>query len=204
MFTILKVNNNFNGGFIMNEQKIDRRIRRTKKLLLQGLTKLMSEKKINKITVTELTDLVDVNRGTFYLYYKDIFDMLEQIETELFNNFNEAFDKFAKDTVTYDNMLSFFIFVFEFVQDNAEICKILLGPDGDYSFIEKFKKSINQHQPSLQNAVSRVKLHYFRPFIISGYLGVIQQWLKDDMKASPKDMAVFITEIISNGVDFLK
>ena len=107
----------------MNEEKIDRRVRRTKKLLRQGLTKLMSEKKINKITVKELTDLVDVNRATFYLYYKDIFDMVESIENELFDDFKRAFEKFTNDTASYDNMLSFFIFVFEFVQDNAEMCK---------------------------------------------------------------------------------
>lgn len=186
----------------MNKQKIDRRIRRTKKLLLQGLTELMSEKKINKITVTELTDLVDVNRATFYLYYKDIFDMLEQIETELFNNFSEAYEKFSKDTVTYDNMLSFLNFIFEFVQDNAEMCKILLGPDGDYSFIEKFKKVIKQHHPPMDNTASEISPHYFRSFIISGCIGIIQQWLEDNMETPPKDMSVFVAAIISNGVKY--
>ena len=63
----------------MTEKKEDRRVRRTKKLLTQGLIQLMQEKQIKDITVRELADLVDVNRGTFYLYYRDIFDMLEQI-----------------------------------------------------------------------------------------------------------------------------
>ena len=188
----------------MNEQKIDRRIRRTKKLLLQALTKLMSEKKINQITVTELTDLADVNRSTFYLYYKDTFDMLEQIENELFDDFNKAFEKFSKDIVTYDNMSSFFTFVFEFAQENAEICKILLGPDGDYAFIEKFKKAIKESQPHLGVEISPINLNYFRPFVISGYIGIIQQWLEDDMKVSPKDMATFVTGIITNGINSLK
>lgn len=188
----------------MNNIKIDRRIRRTKKLLLQSLTKLMSKKKINQITVTELTDLADVNRSTFYLYYKDIFDMLEQIENELFDDFSVAFEEFSKDIATYDNMSSFFTFVFEFAQENAEICKILLGPDGDYSFIEKFKKVIKQSQPHLGIEISPLDLNYFRPFVISGYIGVIQQWLEDDMKVSPKDMAVFVTGIITNGINSLK
>jgi phage terminase large subunit len=38
----------------MDEKKLDRRIRKTKKTLLQALTKLMSEKRINSITVKEL------------------------------------------------------------------------------------------------------------------------------------------------------
>ena len=187
----------------MSEYKIDRRIRRTKKLLLQALTKLMSEKKINQITVTELTDLADVNRSTFYLYYKDIFDMLEQIENELFQDFTKAFEEFSKDIVTYDNMTSFFTFVFEFAKENAEICKILLGPDGDYSFIEKFKQAIKESQPHFGVEISPINLNYFRPFVISGFIGVIQQWLEDDMHLSPKEIAVFVTGIISNGINSL-
>lgn len=71
------------------EKKEDRRVRRTKKLLTHGLIQLMKEKQVQDITVRELADLVDVNRGTFYLYYRDIFDMLDSIEQELFNQVNQ-------------------------------------------------------------------------------------------------------------------
>ena len=66
------------------EKREDRRVRRTKKLLTQALTQLLQEKQAKEITVKELTELADMNRGTFYLYYKDIFDMLEKIEDSLF------------------------------------------------------------------------------------------------------------------------
>ena len=55
-------------------KKEDRRVRRTKKLLTQALTELMQQKQIKDITVTELTEKADMNRGTFYLYYRDVFD----------------------------------------------------------------------------------------------------------------------------------
>ena len=70
------------------EKKEDRRVRRTEKLLSQGLIELMQQKQVKDITVRELADLVDVNRGTFYLYYRDIFDMLERLEEELFEQLN--------------------------------------------------------------------------------------------------------------------
>ena len=56
----------------MVENKTDRRVRRTKRLLLKSLTSLMKEKPIKDISVKELTDLADINRGTFYLHYRDI------------------------------------------------------------------------------------------------------------------------------------
>lgn len=188
----------------MVEPKIDRRVRKTKKHLLHALTTLMSQKKINKITVRELTDLADVNRGTFYLYYKDIFDMVEQVETDLFESFSKAFYEFSRTTKSYQGMLSFFTFVFEFIEENAEVCKILLGPDGDYHFIEKFKNTIKQHQPSIDDTIDKTRLHYYRPYIISGSIGVIQQWLDDDMKTPPKEMAVFLLGVVSTGLDSLR
>lgn len=76
----------------MECKREDRRIRRTKRLLIQALTKLMQQKQVNEITVKELTDLADINRGTFYLYYKDIFDMLEKIENEFFGKLEGIID----------------------------------------------------------------------------------------------------------------
>ena len=57
----------------------DRRIRKTRAVLKSSLLSLMKEKSVKHITVKELCDKADINRGTFYLHYTDVFDMLEQI-----------------------------------------------------------------------------------------------------------------------------
>ena len=54
------------------ENNIDRRVMRTKTLLIHSLSTLMKQKNIKDITVKELCELADINRGTFYLHYKDI------------------------------------------------------------------------------------------------------------------------------------
>ena len=56
----------------MAEEQGDRRVRRTKAMLRAALTELLKTKPVNEISVTELTRLADVNRGTFYSHYKDI------------------------------------------------------------------------------------------------------------------------------------
>ncbi len=53
----------------------DRRKRKTKALLRQTLTRLLLEKDLKDITISELTELADINRGTFYLHYRDIYDL---------------------------------------------------------------------------------------------------------------------------------
>jgi AcrR family transcriptional regulator len=59
-------------------------------------------KSIQDITVRELSDLVDINRATFYLHYKNVFDMVEQIENEMIENFHIGFlDSLTKSSFLY-------------------------------------------------------------------------------------------------------
>lgn len=182
----------------MKEIKIDKRVKKTKIVLLNSLTTLMKEKKVNKITVTELTNLADVNRSTFYLYYDDIFDMVDRVETEIITSFSNAFEEFSNKEATYENRLSFFTYVLEFVKDNSAMCEILLGPDGEYSFIEKFKNVLKNSQPNLDHKNTKVNNEFFIPFMVSGCIGAIQHWLKDDMETPISEIAAFITSMISN------
>jgi AcrR family transcriptional regulator len=54
------------GALNMSERKADRRVGKTRRLLRHALAQLMTEKRVQDITVRELTDLCDLNRGTFY------------------------------------------------------------------------------------------------------------------------------------------
>ncbi|WP_425524836.1 TetR/AcrR family transcriptional regulator [Bacillus atrophaeus] len=62
----------------------DRRSIKTKSAIKHAFLKLLHEKEINKITVSDLSKKADISRGTFYLHYKDVFDLYEQIEDEIF------------------------------------------------------------------------------------------------------------------------
>ena len=60
----------------MEDQKQDRRVRRTQKLLKDSLVTLMQEKEFKNISVKDITDRADLNRGTFYLHYTDTYHLL--------------------------------------------------------------------------------------------------------------------------------
>ena len=71
----------------------------TRAVLRQGLVRLMAEKSIQDITVTELCAACDVNRGTFYLHYTDVFELLHSVEDELLAEFERVLDSLTPHTV---------------------------------------------------------------------------------------------------------
>ena len=60
-----------------------RGILKTKKSLFDAFVELRSQKPLEKITVKEITDAAHISKQTFYLHYKDIYDLADQIESEL-------------------------------------------------------------------------------------------------------------------------
>ena len=60
-------------------KNMDRRVRKTRAQLRQGLAELLKEKSLKEITVKELVEKVDINRSTFYLHYADIYDIDEEV-----------------------------------------------------------------------------------------------------------------------------
>ena len=190
----------------MDEQNIDRRIRKTKKMFRQGLVQLMSEKKLNEITVRELSLLVDVNRGTFYLHYRDIYDLLEQIENEMFIVFYKAINKYSVVELN-GTPLPIFLEAFQFVAQNADMCKVLLSNNGDISFVEKLKsvvksKSFNGWSEYYKTSNTE-NYEYFYNFMISGCIGILQHWLNTGMKEPPDEMARLTEKMVVNGLQSL-
>ena len=59
---------------------MDLRIQRTKAAIKDAFVELRRTKPIEKITVTELTKLANINKATFYLHYSDIFMLSDEIE----------------------------------------------------------------------------------------------------------------------------
>ena len=70
---------------------MDRRVKYTKNIIKTTFLKKLEEKDINKITVSEICKDADVNRATFYRYYLDVYDLLDNIETEFVDNLRLVF-----------------------------------------------------------------------------------------------------------------
>lgn len=176
----------------------DRRVKRTKKLLLDSLTELLKEKDLKDITVKEISDYSDLNRGTFYLHYKDVFDMMSQIQEELFENFNTILNQCAPKGFN-DSPYQVLYHTFMFLEENKEISKVLMGPHGDYQFILRLRNLVKQHLSDVwvKNNFNMETFEFYYSYCISGILGLIQYWLESDLNKTPDHMAKLVNQIIT-------
>ena len=191
----------------MGIEPVDRRVRKTRRQLRECLITLLKEKKVQDITVRELTDMADLNRGTFYLHYKDVFDLLEKTEAELQEDFNQLVCK--HDAVDLKQSPSvIFNEIYSLVYDNADLIEILLGENGDLNFVNRLKQLIREKCLKDWMEVFRsgnaAAFDAFFSFIVSGCIGLVQYWLQTGLKETPEQMAKLTEHIITKGIGVLE
>ena len=191
----------------MGIEPVDRRVRKTRRQLRECLITLLKEKKVQDITVRELTDMADLNRGTFYLHYKDVFDLLEKTEAELQEDFNQLVCK--HDAVDLKQRPSvIFNEIYSLVYDNADLIEILLGENGDLNFVNRLKQLIREKCLKDWMEVFRsgnaAAFDAFFSFIVSGCIGLVQYWLQTGLKETPEQMAKLTEHIITEGIGVLE
>ncbi|MDF2588564.1 MAG: hypothetical protein K0S41_2405 [Anaerocolumna sp.] len=183
-------------------EKIDRRIRKTKNQLRIGLAKLMQNKSINEITVKELVDEVDINRSTFYLHYTDIYNLFEEIENDLLKEIVQVID--THPIGLNHNTFSFIEDIFSILLENKDICRALIGPNGDIAFVHKIEMIIAENsmkalEPLFPAAIGDLK--YSFSFCLSGSVGLIKTWLFENNDESPKHMAELTYTMVINAMN---
>ena len=184
------------------QKKEDRRVRRTKKLLTQALTQLLQEKQINEITVKELTDLADMNRGTFYLYYKDMFDMLEKIEDGMFEALDEIVSLHEHSDVSQQTK-PILLDLFHFIEENQEMCRVLLSPHGDMNFLHRLNEVVREKclkaWPDIRKEKGEADFDYHYSFVVFGCAGIIRAWVNRNCPESAEIMAEMAYGMILRG-----
>ena len=184
-------------------KKEDRRVRRTKKLLTQALTELLQKKQVNEITVKELTDLADMNRGTFYMYYKDIFDMLEKIEDELFQKLDVIAQTHEHGDPT-QQVKPILLDLFRFIEENQEMCRVLLSPNGDMNFLHRLYEAIRERGLEIwkdqMGSLGEEEFDYRYSFVIFGCAGMIRAWVNRSCQETDMQMAELADRMIRRGI----
>ena len=153
----------------------------TKAKIREAFWHLYQQRPIEKISIKEITSLAGYNRGTFYLYYRDVYDLLTQIEEELLGMIRTLIDEMlAQDgEPDFERHMSF---ILQLTRTYEAYVSVLLGDRGDPAFGRKLKAIIS---PLVENLLipdtgcTDKERSLLREFYLSGILAAVSQWISE-------------------------
>lgn len=171
----------------------------TKQNLIDAFWCLYCEKRIEKITVKEITQKAGYNRGTFYEYFTDIYDVLKQIEESLI----PTLDELPPITIANENMGMPIDMFMKLYEENSKYYSVLLGDNGDPAFVSKLK---NSTKPILKQAFSEnhgldpIELDFILEYVLSAMIGIMSYWFSQDKVLTAEDLIALMHDLMENGV----
>ncbi|WP_200974811.1 TetR/AcrR family transcriptional regulator [Echinicola sp. 20G] len=117
---------------------MDRRVKKSRQALFDAFTKLMVEHPFQKLSIAMVTKEADVNRGTFYLHFKDKFELREQcIDMHLTQLMTSCAGGSKEEFTSKKAMLT----TFDYLNANAAFYKVMLTGE-DNTFFRKRMEEI--------------------------------------------------------------
>lgn len=179
--------------------------RTTDQLLKDTFIEMYKNKPVNKISVKEICSTAGLSRGTFYIYYENIYTLLEEIEEDLLLD--------LKSLVKIDTLIVYTekdipVFVktiknlIEYIKLHSTYFKALLGKNGDALFMYKIKRIIKNNLLVKFRAENRQfgdLDEYLLEYIASANIGIMIYWLETDMKISPEKLMDLVLKILFMG-----
>ena len=184
------------------ERKTDRRVIKTKRAIRNALATLMTEKNYNDITIKDIADTADINRKTFYNYYRGVYQVIEEIENELiakldsiigevnFKNYIEnPSNVLKKMNAVMSEDLEFYGHLFSLKDGLTLMQKVV-----DF-FKSKTKETIQQQFPDLESTFLDIVLDY----TITGTIAVYHQWFNSARRESLDDVSLVVSNLAVYG-----
>ena len=172
----------------------NRRVKLTKLLLTDSFLQLLAQKPLSRITVKSICEHADLNRSTYYQYYKDPYDQLEKLETSIIADMASCIDDSPQKYRTQNTALRTAIQnILDYMYSNKDMLRILLSNNTDISLQKDIQTIFAETLiPKYFNpATNKTALQEFI-FISNGSFGIIYYWLMIDTQIPAEELAMQI------------
>ncbi|WP_405344778.1 TetR/AcrR family transcriptional regulator [Ruminococcus sp.] len=161
---------------------IDRRVVKTKRAIKEAFAKLLTQKDINDVTISDIAEEAGINRKTFYNYYGGIYEVVGEIEDDIVR----LIDKEVTG-IGFQNSLQSPYLIFEkltkVINTDTDFFGYLLGMNANVSLESKIADLLKSKFKMfvLQDVeISELRLNLMTEFIISGMVAVYRRWFNSD------------------------
>ena len=165
---------------VKKERKTDRRSIYTRKVIMEAYIELIKIKPKEKIRITELCKLAEINRCTFYLHFEDVLEVEKAIEEDLFEKFKPYVETQKPEVRNRQSISDAFIDTMLHNDTYRTLMSKMNTPslftDSMYTFyLDKMKSSLPKG-----HHLSEREQELLYTFIVGGVTAVEQDWLKND------------------------
>jgi AcrR family transcriptional regulator len=169
----------------------------TRENLIQAFWELYCQKKIDAISIKEITEKAGYHRSTFYEYFVDIYDLLNQLEESLLVHIKEEVVN-GLGVLQSEDFVRGVAYLYE---SKGTYLSVLLGENGDPYFAKKFKAVM---RPVLLETFGLPEndMHtaYIFEFGFSAILSTITHWYQNNKKLPSKELIFLIRSMLMHGV----
>lgn len=185
-------------------KKLDRRVRRTRKLLAESLLSLITQKDYDAITIQDITDHADLNRATFYLHYGTKEELLIAALESRFDEVVERVEAqggFMDDWTNSDDI----VLIYEHVREYAPLYKVLLGGKGQAHVVNRIVDYIAEvDERSLRETLGAdiqptIPLELVARHMAGSLYALLSWWVLNDMPHSAEYMAKVTHQLCLSG-----
>jgi AcrR family transcriptional regulator len=163
---------------------------RTRQNLVDAFWSLYSTRRMDKITVRDITNTAGYNRSTFYEYFRDVYDVLAYIENQSLPTIEEL----PPWKEVEDDSPDFFASFLELYRVKFNYYQVLLGEKGDPAFQRKLKDNLKSSiidSIAQKDSVDLVEVDLILEYVLSGMIGILIYTF--EKKTDMSDEQVFAT-----------
>ncbi|MCJ0935414.1 TetR/AcrR family transcriptional regulator [Mammaliicoccus sciuri] len=187
----------------------DRRVRKSKRAIKQAFIELLTENNLDRITIQQISDLADVNRGTFYLNYEDKYALLDEMENEQIEEIKGFVDirKMDLSTKTSDRFIEDFANkviknVITHIEQNMEFYQVILNLERKSQIEEQLADIVRsniKHLIGNKDNVFGIPENYYLSYVIGSMMSMIKYWVSDENRVSVEELVNYVSTIASTG-----
>ncbi|GEO73707.1 hypothetical protein FD30_GL001444 [Levilactobacillus namurensis DSM 19117] len=153
--------------------------------IIHVFLKLLAQKPLPKITVAAITRTAHLNRGTFYLYYRDVYDLYDHITHELLQHLAELVDETYPTQPGPQAFLALAQAVINYLNSQHAMLQILLQDGNSDHFIEQIRELFIQKVMAKEHIpLTNHPYHIDVIYNINGVIGVIIDWQRGRLHCS--------------------
>lgn len=173
----------------------------TKKAMQQTFLQLLEKQSLDKITVKDIVENCGINRNTFYYYYKDIYDLLD----DLFLEETKRLDTLENSILDWNVMLSHSAAII--LSHKKAIKNVYESRSRDVLegyLYEASQKSIRKYITGKninKSKLSSENLNFICDFYSHTIVGMVNHWINNDNDVNSEEFLDKMAKILAVSVD---